>query len=183
MKIKSSKKLSWMQGLLTVCSLLFILSCGYHGVDDLEKFVTIEKEEFVTNAEPVPEIYKSKRHEYSSKNQRDPFKSVTVLHVHDTSVSFKHQSMQFNKQRTKEPLEKFSLSNLRMVGTIRKKSLVWGLIKTPNNAILSVSVGAYMGKNQGLVVAITEQKITLKEEVFDATGRWVRSNKEVFLSR
>jgi type IV pilus assembly protein PilP len=59
-----------------------------------------------------------------------------------------------------------------MMGTVKMKSTLWGLVRTDDGAVHRVRVGNYMGKNFGKIVRISVDKIELMEIVPDKPGRW-----------
>jgi type IV pilus assembly protein PilP len=65
---------------------------------------------------------------------------------------------------------------------LSKNKSTYGLVKKPDNAIEQVKVGNYMGPNYGLVTAISEGAIELKELVQDdTTGDWVERSASLNL--
>ena len=84
--------------------------------------------------------------------------------------------------RVKEPLEAFSLSGLKMVGTIDMNSTLWGLIKGDGNNIYRVKVGNHMGKNDGKIISIDKKKIELIEIVPGKPGRFVEQSTTLSLT-
>ena len=69
--------------------------------------------------------------------------------------------------RRKEELENYSLDSLRMVGTLMQVDTMWALVKTKDKTIYRVKAGNYMGRNDGRITRITENKIELTELVRD----------------
>ena len=75
--------------------------------------------------------------------------------------------------RRKETLEAFPLETLKMVGTLERNRVRYALIKTPDHNLYKAKVGNYMGQNFGIVTAVSETVVTLKEVVQDpANGGW-----------
>ena len=88
--------------------------------------------------------------------------------------------------RPKEPLEAFPLESIQMLGTITQNKETFALVKAGPN-LYRVKKGNYMGQNFGVITAIDEAQINLKELVQDAaaTGwsararcNWWRQNDE-----
>ena len=73
--------------------------------------------------------------------------------------------------RPKEPLEAYPLETLKMVGTLSQKGVNYALVKA-DSGLYRVKVGNYLGQNFGIITAITENQIDLKELVQDASGDW-----------
>ena len=73
---------------------------------------------------------------------------------------------------TKEPLEAFPLESIQMLGTITQSQETFALVKAGAN-LYRVKKGNYMGQNFGVITAIDDSQIALKEIVQDGTGEWV----------
>jgi type IV pilus assembly protein PilP len=59
-----------------------------------------------------------------------------------------------------------------MLGTITQNKETFALVKAGPN-LYRVRKGNYMGQNFGVITAIDEAQISLKELVQDSTGDWV----------
>jgi len=63
-----------------------------------------------------------------------------------------------------------------------KKGAEYALIKTPEEALQQVRVGNYLGPNFGLITAINESAINIREVVQDdATGDWIEREASINL--
>jgi len=79
-------------------------------------------------------------------------------------------------QREKQPLEFYSLQDLRFVGFIQQGKSANALILVRGQqrlGIQSVPVGAYLGQNFGRVLQITHNAVLLHELHQDDSGRWM----------
>jgi type IV pilus assembly protein PilP len=76
------------------------------------------------------------------------------------------------KKRPPEPLEAFPLESIQMLGTITQEKETFALVKAGPN-LYRVRKGNYLGQNFGVITAIDEAQINLKELVQDSTGDWV----------
>lgn len=74
--------------------------------------------------------------------------------------------------RQKEPLEYFPLDTVRMVGAIRKGGINYALLQI-DRQVFQVRVGQRIGQNYGVVTAVSEVAVDIRETVQDATGDWV----------
>jgi type IV pilus assembly protein PilP len=79
--------------------------------------------------------------------------------------------LQRDLERAREPLEAFSLDQIRMVGTIKDSTIV--ALLNANGLTFKVEVGNRVGQNFGVVTRIAETEVFLKETVQDAGGEWV----------
>ncbi|MBT2774234.1 pilus assembly protein PilP [Halomonas sp. ISL-60] len=75
-------------------------------------------------------------------------------------------------QRAPEPLERFSLHELRLVGTLRMGGRQVALIASPDGSVTSVKKGNYMGSDYGRIAQISAQEIRVTERVFTPREGW-----------
>lgn len=80
----------------------------------------------------------------------------------------------------KSILEEFSLDTLEFVGTLAGDNSV-GLIQVPDNGVVRVHVGEYIGRNNGRVLEIRESAILLQEKIYNS-GIW-KDKKTVLIIR
>jgi type IV pilus assembly protein PilP len=73
--------------------------------------------------------------------------------------------------RPKEPLEAFALETIQMVGSLTQARETYGLVKAGPN-LYRVRKGNYMGQNFGVITAIDETQISLKELIQEGSGDW-----------
>lgn len=82
--------------------------------------------------------------------------------------------------RRREPLEAYPLESMQMVGVLEQGRTVHALVSV-NNTLHQVKVGHYMGQNFGVVTAISESEVTLRELVEDVYGDWVERTSSLVL--
>ncbi|HAE99841.1 MAG TPA: pilus assembly protein PilP [Methylophilaceae bacterium] len=147
-------------------TLLFLAGCGSGEGDDLDKFMADADKTMSTKVEPLPQVQPYVPIEFNADGKlSDPFKPRKVA---------SNSTFQPNFNRPKEPLESFSLENLKYVGMLGKGKVVYALVKTPDNTVQQVKIGNYLGTNYGLVTAINDNEVVLKEIVQDdLSGDWV----------
>ena len=68
-----------------------------------------------------------------------------------------------------------------MVGTLQQGKTMFALVRTPERDVYQVRVGQLMGQNFGVVTAITDSEIQLKELVQDSAGDWTERNSTLQL--
>ncbi len=76
-----------------------------------------------------------------------------------------------NVKRQKQALEQFKLKDLRMVGFLQKNGSVWGLISTPDEQVLKITIGNYLGENYGKVRSISDNKLRITEK-YKKNNEW-----------
>ncbi|RUR29656.1 pilus assembly protein PilP [Vreelandella andesensis] len=124
----------------------------------------------------APEIVK-KLPEYQSldyrfSDARSPFLSPEGVRENVLQVEQATSELAPDQQRAQEPLERFQLQALRLVGTLRMGGRHVALIAPPEGEIVSVREGNYLGTNHGLINQIGPREITIVERVFSPQQGW-----------
>lgn len=152
-----------------------LLACNSSDGDDLDKFMASAGTDMSKGVEPLPEVLPYIPLQYNADGTlSDPFKA--------RKATSKSGSLQPNTNRPKESLEAYPLESLKYVGSLSKNNAAFALIKTPDNTVQQVKKGNYLGPNFGLITAINESDIEIKEIVQDdLTGDWVERNASINL--
>ncbi len=154
--------------LAVLCALAVVAGCGGGEFEDLSRFVEESKQGLQGRVEPLPEIKQFEPFAYNAFDLPDPFRPRQAQSGQTASTG---PAPDIN--RRKEALEAFPLESLKMVGTLEQRRVRHALIKTPDNNLYRVKVGNYMGQNFGIITAISETAVTLREVVQDpASGGW-----------
>jgi type IV pilus assembly protein PilP len=105
---------------------------------------------------------------YEAKGRRDPFDSLVKAKPLTQELS-----LHIDPSRPREPLERFDISALKLVG------ILWGdlgrraLVRAPDDKGYFVTVGMYMGQNGGQVISVDNDRLVLEEQYKDAEGNIV----------
>jgi len=164
--------------------LLLVLLAGCAAstdTSDLERFVEQVRARKATPIEPLPEFKPYETFLYEAYDLRSPFTPSTT----DLTAAARQQEgsgIRPDLNRPREPLEEYALEALRMVGTLEKDGRRWALIQTPDGTIHRVTIGNYLGQNNGKIVRITEFGVELKEIVPDGLGGWQERETTLALS-
>ena len=154
--------------LIPILMLLALAACSGGDGDDLDKFIRNSGNDLKGKVDPLPEVRPFQTVDFNADGTlNDPF-------VPRKAVS-KSGSVQPNLDRPKDPGENF-------VGVVSKNRQQRALLKTPDNLMLEVTLGEHVGQNYGLVTAISDTEISLKEIVQDElSGDWVERPTSVTL--
>lgn len=163
---------------LAVAALL-VTGCGGDEFSDLRQFVKESGEGLRGRVEPIPEVKQFEPFAYNAFDLPDPFKARTTIADSRTSGGGGPQP---DLNRRKEALEAFPLESLQMVGTLEQKRIYYALIKTPDKNLYRVKVGNYVGQNFGVITAISDSAVTLKEVIQDSSsGSWTERTSNLQL--
>ena len=83
--------------------------------------------------------------------------------------------------RVKEPLELFSLSSLRLVGSLGNPGELWGLIKDPMGTVSKVTVGDRIGPDFGQIVKVNKNELVVVEKVSNVKGVWFSQSLSILV--
>lgn len=147
-----------------------VAGCGGDQFSDLKQFVEESGQGLRGRVEPIPEVRQFEPFAYNAFDLPDPFKPRELALANRGGGGGGPQP---DLNRRKEALESFALETLQMVGTLEQKRVRYALIKTPDNNLYRVRIGNYVGQNFGVITAISESAVTLKEVIQDSSsGSW-----------
>ncbi|HEY0199448.1 MAG TPA: pilus assembly protein PilP [Rhodanobacter sp.] len=147
------------------------------GVSDLHDWVSHEKAKKGAPIQPLPVIKTFETFKYEDQDKRDPFSPSAA----EMQASVATSGPRPDANRAQQPLERFALDSLKMVGTLGAGSSMEVLIKDPGGVIHRVHTGEYMGQNYGHVTAISESSIDLVELVSNGNGGWMERPASIAL--
>lgn len=143
-------------------SLLLIACSGDNS--DLTRYMHEVRSRPAKAIEPIPQFSELPVFTFPEDDQRrSPFKPVEQKKRNEIAAPDQH--------RSKDPLEIYPLDALKFVGTLKENNMIWGLIKDPDDKIVRIRAGEYMGQDYGMVISIKEEQIKL-EETFKNAGKW-----------
>ena len=76
------------------------------------------------------------------------------------------------------PLEKTDLKQLRLTAIVIMKNKRIAMVEDPTGKGYEITIGTYIGKNQGRVARISEQGIQVNEKVKDYNGKLIERTVE-----
>ena len=141
---------------------------------DLQQFIQQTEQQPGGHVQPLPEVKPYETFVYGDESLRSPF-------VPSQASGF--NSVRPDSKRAREFLEQFSLDTLKMVGTLRIAGTMYGLVQTKDGIVHRVTVGNYMGQNDGRITDIAPSKIDLTEIVADGLGGYMKRPAAVGLSQ
>lgn len=150
-----------------------LAGCGGDEHRDLKQELAEATKDFRGRVDPLPQVKPYEPVPYTSEGQVDPFRPERIeLAQASRRSSGSAALVEEQRKRPPEPLEAFPLESIQMLGTITQEKETFGLVKAGPN-LYRVRKGNYMGQNFGVITAIDEAQISLKELVQDGGGEWV----------
>ena len=172
-----------MRIILASIFILFVATGCESGHEDLQEFVVEVKARKVPVTQKVPEIIPFHHQTYMAGGERNPFSSPRpeILDIPIEAEVVK-DCPQPDRSRQKQPLEKYSLDNLTMRGTLGGKAQLWALIQSEDGDLHKISTGHYLGLHNGKVVNVLADHVEIQETVSDGKGCWVERTTQLMLA-
>jgi type IV pilus assembly protein PilP len=159
--------------------LLGLAACS----NDNEELLAWMQEEHKAVKPSVAPVYPPKKFDpqpYIGAAGVDPFGAQKLVAA-TGSTSHESSALLARAQGHKaEPLEAYPLDAMTMVGSMVQGGRAVALLNVENR-IENVHVGEYIGQNYGLITKISENEVTLRETVQDATGEWIERTSSLQL--
>jgi type IV pilus assembly protein PilP len=159
--------------LLALVAALGAAGCAGEEHGDLKQELAQLTKDFRGQVPPLPQVKPYEPVPYTSEGMVDPFRldRIEVGQAGEKGPKV-NEKLAEHEKRVKEPLEAFPLESIQMLGTITQEKETFALVKAGPN-LYRVRKGNYMGQNFGVITAIDEGGIKLKELVQDSGGEWV----------
>ena len=160
---------------LGLAAVVVLAGCGGESHQDLRDWMAEQGKGVKGKLDPLPQMKPYEPFTYNAFDLSDPFKPRKIEPNRGSS------KLAPDMARRKEPLEAFPLESLNMVGSMQQGRTMFALVRTPERDVYQVRVGNYLGQDYGVVTAVTESDIQLKELVQDSAGDWTERNSTLQL--
>ncbi|NMG66529.1 pilus assembly protein PilP [Azoarcus indigens] len=163
-----------MRGFWWVVVALSLAACS-SDQEDIQAWMNEQAKTMRGAVKPLPEIKPADPVAYAAGAVAEPFRADRLDPERRTGGGVRP-----DMDRRREPLEAYPLESLRMVGVLTQGRSTQALVQADRN-LYQVKVGNYMGQNFGVVTAISESEVTLRELVQDVNGDWVERTSSLLL--
>ncbi len=164
-----------MRKSVLIAGALLVSACGGDQFGDLKQELAQLTKDLRGRVEPLPQVKTYEPVPYKGEGEVDPFRPERIVVAQAGAAATSPGSsarIQKERDRAKEPLEAFPLESILMVGTLTQNKETFALVKAGTN-LYRVRKGNYMGQNFGVITAIDDTQISLKELIQDSGGDWV----------
>jgi type IV pilus assembly protein PilP len=170
-----------MRTLVVMAGVVLLAACGGEEQGELRQELAGMTKDLRGKVDPLPQVRSYEPVPYKGESMVDPFVPGRIVVAQAASAGSGGGGVQPDLNRPKEPLEAFPLEAMQMVGTLAQNKDMYALVRAGNN-LFRVKKGNYMGPNFGVITAIDEGQISLKEVVQDSGGDWVERSTTVQMS-
>ena len=157
-----------------------LAACGGDEHRELRQELAELTKDYRGQVPPLPQVRPYEPVPYTAEGQIDPFRPERIEVAQASRSTNAASKIAEHEKRLKEPLEAFPLESIQMLGTITQEKETFALVKAGPN-LYRVKKGNYMGQNFGVITAIDESQISLKELVQDSGGEWVERSSALQL--
>jgi type IV pilus assembly protein PilP len=171
-----------MRKLLAIAGCVLLAACGGEEQGELRQELAAMTKDLRGKVDPLPQVRSYEPVPYKGESLIDPFvPGRIVVAAAAGGTAGGGGGVQPDLNRPKEPLEAFPLDAIQMVGTLSQNKDMYALVRAGTN-LFRVKKGNYMGQNFGLITAVEESQINLKEVVQDSGGDWVERSTTLQMS-
>jgi type IV pilus assembly protein PilP len=166
-----------MMNMRTMVALLvgagMLAGCSDSDVAEINSWMADVQKNTRVSVKPLTEPKTFIPFAYGVREMTDPFDPNKLLaELARAAAANGSNPLRPDPDRRREFLESFPMDSMRMVGTINKSGINYGLVQI-DRAVYQVKAGQRLGQNFGTVTGVAETAISLKEVVQDAGGEWV----------
>ena len=155
-----------------LAGLLALAGCGDSDVQEVRDWMKQVDSQAVVAVKPISEPKTFVPFAYAAQEEIDPFSPNKLLAELARLDRKPGGGLKPDTERRKEFLETFPLDTVKMVGTLEKSKVMYALLQV-DKSVYQVRAGQHVGQNYGLITGISEDAVSVKEIVQDATGDWV----------
>lgn len=168
---------------LLVMGVVLLAACASEEHQDIKDWMRENSKDLKGNVPPLPELKPFPIVSYNGSSLTDPFTASKI--IPEKTMASGGNTPDFD--RPKEPLEAYPLESLKLVGVMLPGKGVtktpYALIQTSGGLFYAV-IGNHLGQNFGVVTAISDGDIKIKETIKDPTGQtadWVDRPASLYL--
>jgi len=160
---------------------LFILSGCFDDISEIKNHIAKVKANTKAYIEPMPEVPSFTSFHYSSEELRSPFVAPKPEVIQEKTQQISGCLIP-NPRRLKQPLEKFTLGDLVMRGTLGDQSSLWALLEASDGTLHRVSIDNYVGLYNGRIIDVDNSTVKIIELIPDGAGCWVERDTAINLT-
>ena len=165
---------------LALLTALFLTGC-FNDTSDLKVHIANVQANVSNSIAPMPTVTVFDHFEYSTQALRSPFDAPKPEAIQE-KIQQMSGCLSPDPRRRKQPLEKFSLSDLVMRGTLGELGVTWALVEASDKTLHRIAVGSYVGLYHGKITAVSQDNVKVLELIPDGAGCWVERETVVTMT-
>ncbi|MGB1262843.1 MAG: pilus assembly protein PilP [Cognaticolwellia sp.] len=165
---------------LILASAVLLTGC-FNDTADLKQHIAHVQSTASSTIAPMPEVMVFDHFDYSAQTLRSPFDAPKPEAIQE-KIQQMSGCLSPDPRRRKQPLEKFSLSDLVMRGTLGELGVTWALVEASDRTLHRVAKGSYVGLYHGRITAVSDDKVNVLELIPDGAGCWVERETVVTMT-
>jgi type IV pilus assembly protein PilP len=142
--------------LILLLATLLMSACGNNEFKDLNEKLAQLKQSAITD---------KANHAAQLPTPPEPIKYTAQPNQSPFTMTAAAQQQGETKKLSNNPLQSYSLTVLRFVGTVKENGKVVAFIQTPENKIYPVNEGDLIGDQYGKITHIDQDKIDIMEKI------------------
>jgi len=166
---------------IIILSTALLTGC-FSDTTDLKLHIATVQSSAASTIEPMPEVTVFDHFDYSAQTLRSPFDAPKPEAIHE-KIQQMSGCLSPDPRRRKQPLEKFSLSDLVMRGTLGELGVTWALVEASDSTLHRVAVGSYVGLYHGKITTVSQDNVKVLELIPDGAGCWVERETVVTMTQ
>lgn len=155
-----------------LAAVLLLAGCGDSDEAEINSWMDDVRKNTQVNVKPLAEPKTFIPFAYGVREEVDPFNPDKLLAELARAANASNNPLRPDPDRRREYLETFPIDTMKMVGTMNKSGVSYGLIQI-DRQVHQVKAGQRLGQNYGVVTGVADTAIGIKEVVQDAGGEWV----------
>ena len=164
-----------------ILSVVLLTGC-YSNTDDLQQHIADVQASTTSTIESMPKVKVFGHFDYSANVLRSPFDEPKPEAIQE-KIQQMSGCLSPDPRRRKQPLEKFSLSDLVMRGTLGELGVTWALLEASDSTLHQVAVGSYVGLYHGRITTVNQGHVRVLELIPDGAGCWVERETVVTMTQ
>lgn len=160
---------------------VFVLTGCFDDTSDLKVHIANVQANASSTIAPMPTVTVFDHFDYSAQTLRSPFDAPKPEAIQE-KIQQMSGCLSPDPRRRKQPLEKFSLSDLVMRGTLGELGVTWALVEASDRTLHRVAVGSYVGLFHGRITAVSQDNVKVLELIPDGAGCWVERETVVAMT-
>lgn len=111
---------------------------------------------------------------YVSEGRRDPFLPLTMI---------RKPVIQVVDEEPQTPLQSYDVAQFKLIGVIVGMGAPKAMVVAPDGKSYVLAKGIKIGKNNGVIVDITSESVSIQETYYDFSGNVIENIQEITVPR